>query len=167
MSYTAPNHEITLAGDPEGRAVLAVEVLVNGVSRGPIVRVNRKDGNSKSVIVPGKIPWTDTGIQIKKGDEITFEATGEVEWTTGKKVGPEGSQSKLKSQFPIRPYPSVNIGAGGLIGKVGQGRVFVVGKSATIMADRTGLLYLGINDNFFRNNSGQFSVSITWSSASD
>lgn len=166
-ALAAPNHEIMLSGDLKGRAALAVEILVGSVNGGRSVPLLPKDANTKSVIVQGKRPWTNTGIQIKKGDVISFEATGEVEWATGKKVGPEGSLSKIRARFPGRPYPSPNIGAGGLVGRVGQGSAFVVGKSARVTADRTGVLYLGINDNFFTKNSGQFSVSITWISAAD
>ncbi len=121
---------------------------------------------SKTVLVSGKTPWTDTGIQISKADTISFTATGQVQWGVGKSklVGPEGSTQKIKANALRTAYPVSTLGAGGLIAKVGSGRALAVGKTAKIVASESGTLYLGINDNSFRDNSGQFSVSVVWSS---
>lgn len=119
---------------------------------------------TKSVVVPGQTKWMDTGIQIRKGDKISFTATGRVQWTAGQNVGPEGSTTKLEAGPGRPPYPAPDIGAGGLIAKVGSGPAFAVGKTATKPAVDAGTLYLGINDNSYKDNSGQFSVSISWTS---
>jgi hypothetical protein len=112
-------------------------------------------------MVRGKMKWTDTGIQVRKGDTISFAATGRVQWGVNQIVGPEGSNWKLKARFPPA-YPVSKIGAGGLIARIGSGSPFAVGKALTAVADETGTLYLGINDNHYENNDGEFSVSVSW-----
>ena len=120
---------------------------------------------SKTITVLGNKDWTDTGIRVRKGDTILFTATGRVQWAPGQEVGPDGSKRKLKPAI-LRPgYPVSTIGAGGLIAKIGSGNPFAVGNSAKISANESGQLYVGINDNGFGNNGGQFSVTIVWTSS--
>ena len=121
--------------------------------------------NSKSVVVSGQTRWTDTGIQVRKGDKISFAATGQVQWAVGEVVGPEGSPRKRRAAALRPAYPVSSIGAGGLIARIGSGPGFAVGKAANIVANETGTLFVGINDNSFKDNSGQFSVSIVWVSS--
>jgi hypothetical protein len=113
------------------------------------------------VTVPAKAKWTSTGIDVHPGDTISFNAGGQVRWGTGRDevAGPGGSTTKVKPT--LGNYPLRTIGAGGLIGKIGNGSPFAVGESATITATAAGTLYLGINDNFFTGNSGEFQVAIT------
>jgi hypothetical protein len=116
---------------------------------------------SRTVEVLGQEGWKDTGIQVNKGDRLSLTATGGVEWETGSRVGPEGSSSKLKP-YPWRPaYPVADIGAGGLIAKIGSGAPFRVGKTVTVTTSDTGELFLGINDNNFEDNKGGFVVDVT------
>jgi hypothetical protein len=113
------------------------------------------------VTVPATAKWTSTGIDVYAGDTILFSASGQVHWGTGKDevAGPSGSTRKLKPA--LGNYPVRTIGAGGLIGKIDDGAPFAVGESTTITATKAGMLYLGINDNYFTGNSGEFQVAIT------
>lgn len=117
--------------------------------------------SSMSFVVPGQTKWMDTGIHLRKGDKISFTATGQVEWMPGASVGPEGSASKLKPASMRPRYPVSTMGAGGLIAKIGSGEPMAVGRAATVVASNAGTLYLGINDNSYKDNRGQFSVVIS------
>jgi uncharacterized protein YigE (DUF2233 family) len=119
-----------------------------------------RSGNT--VIVPAKEKWTTTLVTVQQGETISFSATGEIQWSNGKdaRVGPNGSTWKLKAK--LGSYPVRTMGAGGLIGKIGaNGAAFAVGERMTITASESGPVYLGINDNFFTENSGNFKVTIT------
>ncbi|MFA7062166.1 MAG: DUF6531 domain-containing protein, partial [Pedobacter sp.] len=48
-----------------------------------------------------------------------------------------------------------------LVGKIGDGTPFFVGTSSNFTTVQSGILYLGFNDNYFGDNSGFFSATIT------
>ncbi len=135
-----------------GTTNVTVSVSASGSSGGP---------HCVSVVVPAQTMWKDTQIQVRQGDAISFAATGEIEWTPGQVVGPDGSSSKKRPVRGRPAYPVAEIGAGGLIARVGSGKAFVVGKARTVVAKESGALYLGINDNNWKDNTGDFSVSVS------
>jgi hypothetical protein len=47
-----------------------------------------------------------------------------------------------------------------LIARIGNGPPFEVGTSALVTATRSGVLYVGINDDTFSGNSGSWNVNI-------
>jgi len=118
---------------------------------------------SKAVVVPAREKWTDTGVQVRKGDTISFTATGRVQWASGKFAAPDGSKKKLKPV--LGQYPVSSMGAGGLIAKIGSGPAFAVGNAAKVVANESGRLFLGINDNVFSDNAGEFKVTLVWTSS--
>ncbi len=120
--------------------------------------------NARESSVPANRPWTDTRIVVQKGEVISFVAAGEIRWGSGADAtaGPDGSPKKLRAR--LGSYPLPDVGAGGLIARVGKARPFKIGTHATIAMPDSGPLYLGINDNFFSGNSGAFHVTITRSS---
>ena len=116
----------------------------------------------RKVSIPAKERWTDTFVEVRRGEAVSFSATGQIQWSNREdaKVGPDGSSWKLTAR--VGSYPVRDMGAGGLIGKIGkEGKPFAVGKGKTMVATTNGTIYLGINDNFFRENSGEFQVTIT------
>jgi hypothetical protein len=115
----------------------------------------RRSGNA--YVVQGNQPWTDTGIQVNAGDQVTFRVTGRVATMQGQPtVGPEGKTGQTSDKYPM---PSMQSGA--LIGRVGTGAPFSIGTQQTaIQMQSGGTLQLGINDDFFGDNTGTFSVSI-------
>ena len=120
--------------------------------------------NRTNLSVPANKPWTSAGIIVKQGQKLSFAATGQIHWgsDSDKIAGPEGSLDTRSSRLGARfAYPVRGMGAGGLIGRIDQGPPFRIGASMSMPMPQTGTLYLGINDNFFRNNSGSVQVSIT------
>jgi hypothetical protein len=51
---------------------------------------------------------------------------------------------------------------GALVGKIGTGAAFLVGKKITFTAKSTGILYLAVNDNlpWYGDNAGGYTVTI-------
>jgi len=125
-----------------------------GTSGGAVARAQRR-GNA--VVINGNQPWVDTGIRVNAGDQVTFRVTGQVGTAQGvPAVGPEGRTGEKSDKYPL---PSMQVGA--LIGRIDNGQPFSIGSQQTpIQMQSTGTLQLGINDDFFGDNTGAFSVSI-------
>jgi hypothetical protein len=105
-------------------------------------------------------PWTDTGLNVRAGEMIRFEADGRIIFSQGNQniTGPEGWPSEAGARFPVP-----QLGIGGLIGKIGPtGRPFAIGaRSDAVRMPGSGRLMLGVNDDHYDDNSGAFRVSIT------
>lgn len=112
----------------------------------------------RDVTVNAAQPWTDSGITVRPGQTVYFEATGKVRWGPGRQDGPEGERNSPRN--PGRPIPSRP--AGSLIGRVGEGDdYFFIGEDTDAIRVRGGgRLYLGINDDFLQDNSGAFRVTV-------
>lgn len=103
--------------------------------------------------------WTDTGVRVRRGQAVSFLASGEVRWGPDRKDGPEGEHNSPYNRD--RPIPS-RPGAA-LIGRVGEGgsELFFIGDDrGPIRMPDSGRLYLGINDDILRDNSGAFRVRV-------
>jgi PA-IL-like protein len=111
------------------------------------------------VRVPANQAWTDTGIQVKKGDRVAFRANGQINFgqSPGQTAGPDGNGSMRQQAYPVPVMP-----VGGLIGKVGNAPAFPIGSNTQpIVMPADGRLMLGVNDNELGDNSGYFSVVVT------
>lgn len=107
-----------------------------------------------AIRVDGDQPWVDSGIVVRRGDRLTFNATGDIMVGPGASAGPAGTPV-LKSDA----YPVLAMSAGGLIGKVANSAPFPIGPNTQpITMPAQGRLMLGINDDYFGDNSGFFSV---------
>ena len=89
-----------------------------------------------------------------------ISATGRVRWGPGRQDGPEGERNSPRNDG--RPIPSRPAGA--VIGRIGDGNdYFFIGEdSGPIRMRSDGQLYIGINDDFLNDNSGAFSVTISY-----
>jgi serine/threonine protein kinase len=113
---------------------------------------------ARSVTVPGTVSWTDTGVVLTAGERFVVHASGEVSYSQfHRPVGPDGDS---------QPHPKVCVLPGpdhhaGLIGRISpSGTPFLVGSHFTGSADRSGTLYLGINDVGVDNNGGAFTATV-------
>lgn len=103
--------------------------------------------------------WTDSGVQVKKGDRVSFRATGQINFgqSPGQTAGPDGNGSMHAQTYPVPVMP-----VGGLIGKVGNSPAFPIGSNTQpIVMPADGRLMLGVNDSEIGDNSGFFSVTIS------
>jgi hypothetical protein len=118
----------------------------------------RVAGTSGEVIlVSGRDRWTDTGLTIRAGDSITFQADGTIQLSgdRGDAANPGGAQRRAPDAV-VR-----NASAGTLIARIGNGAPFAVGTRRLIArAPRSGRLYLGVNDESLDDNDGEFRVTV-------
>lgn len=115
----------------------------------------------RTVVVQARLPWTDTGIDVRRGQQIYLNASGQIRWGTGgRKDGPEGEKNSPVNEG--RPIP--NRPAGALIGRVGDADApFFAGSDRGPYQMRgSGRLYLGINDDYLQDNSGTFRVVVSY-----
>ncbi len=125
-----------------------------GANRGP-----RAGMRERNVVVSANVPWVDAGIDVRDGQQVFFVAVGQVTWGKGRKDGPEGERN---SPFnPGRPIP--NRAGACLIGKVGDrsSDPFYIGdEQGAIRIRGNGRLFLGINDDNLRDNTGNWRVTV-------
>ena len=102
--------------------------------------------------------WTDTGIRVFEGDAVRLEASGEITFAPRMAVGPQGAATARVegAPFPERP-------AGALIARIGDDSapIFIGAAGRTFRAVRSGVLWLGINDDHHADNSGAFQVHVS------
>lgn len=110
------------------------------------------------ILVPGNERWVDTGITVREGQQVSFNARGEIQLSndSGDRANPSGS---LRGRKPSGPLPDIL--AGGLLGRVGPMAPFAIGGGAqTVRMPASGRLFLGINDDEVGDNKGAFRVDV-------
>jgi hypothetical protein len=111
----------------------------------------------RSVSVSVREQWNDTGIDVRRGQGIYFSASGKPRWGRDRQDGPAGEGGSPRN--PNRPIPDRPGGA--LIGRIGSGDPFFVGDDrGPIRLRDSGRLFLGINDDYLPDNSGEFRVTV-------
>jgi hypothetical protein len=129
----------------------------------------------KTMTQAGSAAWTDTGLRVKLGDELYFEAEGSICLQKNNPVatcGPEGLALRTMQQ----PLSDKNLGS--LIGMVvfrvdviedkqtkekterRYGERFAIGKGVLAPMPEEGKLMLGVNENITGDNTGEFIVRI-------
>lgn len=114
---------------------------------------------STTVSVRAAAAWNDTGLVVRAGDRLSFNASGTVRLSGDPSdlADPQGARS---GRFAgSSPLPKELGGA--LIGRVGDSTAFYIGAGSTsIQAPATGRLYLGVNDDHNPDNSGEYRVTV-------
>ena len=110
------------------------------------------------IVVNANRAWTSTGLTVRRGEVLTFNASGEARLGAGGEMTrPSGTGTDRK----IQNGPLPQVPAGALIAKVGNGEPFPIGgPSATVTMPAAGQLFLGLNDDHFDDNEGGFRVDI-------
>ena len=124
--------------------------LSNTDSRPPGMR-------ERQVIVSANEAWVDTGIDVRSGQTVYFEATGRARWGRDRQDGPAGERNSPPN--PGRPMPNRNAAA--LIGKIGSDSndLFFIGdETGPVRVRGNGRLFLGLKDDVLTDNSGNFRV---------
>ena len=111
----------------------------------------------RTTSVDAASPWSDTGIDVRSGTSVYFEASGKVQWGPDRKDGPAGEGGNHHNAG--RPMP--NRAGGALIGRVGGSEPFLIGdERGPIRMRESGRLSLGVNDDYLQDNRGSFRVTI-------
>lgn len=111
------------------------------------------------VRVPANQRWVPTGLVLRSGDRVQFEARGEIQLSADPedKAGTAGSlRGRLAAGSPL---PQALAGA--LIGRTGNGPVFPIGnQTGPLSPQGNGELMLGVNDDETSDNQGAFLVRV-------
>ena len=118
--------------------------LAAGVDAPGALRVGAKSG------------WISTGMRVRRGEVIEFNTTGEVQLSDNGNDRARSAGSPRTA--PGSPLPSV--GAGALIGRVGNSQPFAIGNQTSVPMPFDGILYLAVNDDERSDNAGEFVVSM-------
>jgi len=111
----------------------------------------------KYTTVNAATAWNDTGVDVRAGMDVYFEATGKVRWGPDRQDGPAGEGGSRTN--PNRPIPGRPGGA--LIGRIGDSGPFPIGSDrGPIRMRESGRLSLGVNDDYLQDNSGSWRVTI-------
>jgi hypothetical protein len=113
----------------------------------------------RQVNVTARNAWTDTGIDVRRGQEIYIQASGETRWGPNRRDGASGERnSPYNAGRPLPDRP-----AAALLGRIGEQDVFFIGGDAGPFRVRgEGRLYLGINDDVLTDNSGALRVTVSY-----
>jgi hypothetical protein len=107
--------------------------------------------------INGNQTWVNTGITVRRGEMVTFRATGNIMAAEGASAGVAGSPILDPNRMPLRGAPG-----GALIGRVGNGAPFLIGANPNpIQMPAAGRLQIGINDDNVNDNTGYFTVDIS------
>jgi len=113
-------------------------------------------GSARTVTVPGNQVWTNSGIDVRRGDIIHFRASGNVGLSTNPSdyATPSGAaDGRMAGNSPLR-----GVTGGLLIGRVGNSQPFAIGTESDVTMPANGRLYFGVNDDDVRDNTGSFIV---------
>jgi hypothetical protein len=112
------------------------------------VRV-RADNNSNG--------WTNTGLVVRRGQRLKISASGRVTLGANRAATPDGLPN-----IPDRDKLMRNQPTGGLIAVIGDDNddFIFVGRGRDFVAQRDGVLFLGVNEGNLSDNSGLFDVVI-------
>ena len=140
--------------------VLALAAVAGAVTSAQAQRP-LDDDQGYDVQVSAQQQWTPTGILVRQGQTLRFEATGEIALNRSRSVRARSGGAANQLDRTAR-MPAVPLGA--LIGQITvngrAGSPFAIGDDASVTMPGDGELFLGINDGNFADNTGTFAVSI-------
>ena len=116
-------------------------------------------GSGNLVYVDANQRWTDTGIDVQAGETVVVDAQGTAQLSADETdtATPGGSRTGRRApEAPVRQGP-----AGGLVARVGTSNAVFVGARGTMRAPTSGRLYLGVNDDYLNDNSGEYRVNVS------
>jgi hypothetical protein len=119
---------------------------------------NLTPATGNGIVVSARTPWTPTGLTVRRGEVLTFNTTGEIQLSTA--TDDVAGSAGAKSQRYATGAPLPRAFAGALIARIGNGAPFPIGNQTSVPMPGAGQLFLGINDDGFDDNAGEFRVEI-------
>jgi hypothetical protein len=112
----------------------------------------------QTVRVNAQHRWVDSGLNVRAGDLVTFNASGQIQMSDNVQdvAAPAGARSGRTA--PDAPVSGVLAGA--LIAKIGDYAPMAIGNQSSITAPVSGRLYLSVNDDHLGDNRGEFVVQV-------
>jgi hypothetical protein len=124
----------------------------------------------KGIIVSANRRWTDTGIDLRPGDTLDIEAHGLIRVSANLRIpaqdpggyhpGCARANVVFGQPVDVAAVPAPTLSCWSLIGRVG-GSIFEVGAQSTVPEGSAGRLYLGVNDDDIRDNSGTWTAVVS------
>jgi hypothetical protein len=101
--------------------------------------------------------WTNTGLVVRRGQRLRITARGSVSLGAGHTSTPAGIQT-----LPDRDKLMRNEATGGLIAVIGDDNddFIFIGRSRDFVAQRDGVLFLGVNEGNLADNTGAYDAVI-------
>lgn len=101
--------------------------------------------------------WTNSGLVVRRGQRLRINATGRANLGGNRFATPDGLANIQDREKLMRTQPT-----GGLIAVIGDDNddFIFVGSSRDFVAQRDGVLFLGINEGNLSDNTGTFEVVI-------
>ena len=114
---------------------------------------------NSSFAVPALTPWNDAEIAVTAGEQITITASG---LAFNSPIQP--ARTPDGNSIPSDPsFLAPGLAQYSLVGEIGlSGTPFEVGTGTTFTAFASGELHLSMNDNAYSDNSGSWSVTVTY-----
>jgi hypothetical protein len=153
ISFRTGNGERTLSSNEVSRIALGRPSNVGSGSG------SSGGGSGSGITVSSRQPWTPTGITVRRGEQLSFTAEGEIRISGNSDDVASPSGVRVQRFEPRSPMPQVLAGA--LIGRIGNSAPFGIGTQGTFPAPASGQLFLGINDANFSDNDGEFRVQVS------
>ncbi|MGW5256892.1 hypothetical protein ACWERW_28715 [Streptomyces sp. NPDC004012] len=131
-----------------------------GVRTCPVIQQHARTVHVPGVAGPRGFPSAtgeiDTGLCVRHAVRLTATGLIAVTGNGTPTFGPGGDPTRLAGQgFPLQGVPSWS-----LIGRIGNGPWQYIGAGPTTLVGR-GELFLAVNDDFFSDNSGFFTATLT------
>jgi hypothetical protein len=101
--------------------------------------------------------WTNTGLVVRQGQRLRISATGRVSLGAGRFSTPAGLANTPDNDKLLRSEPT-----GALIAVIGDDNddFILVGTKRDFVAQRDGVLFLGVNEGNLRDNTGTYDIVI-------
>ena len=101
--------------------------------------------------------WTNSGLVVRRGQRLRINATGRISLGNNRMSPPDGLPNIQDREKLMRTQPT-----GGLIAVIGDDNddFIFVGSNRDFVAQRDGVLFLGVNEGNLGDNSGTFEVVI-------
>jgi hypothetical protein len=111
------------------------------------------------IAVAANMRWVDTNINVRRGQTVTFNATGEIQLSgdSADRATPAGS---VRGRYPSGSGAMRNVLAGALVGRVGASAFGIGTQTTPLPMPADGRLYLGVNDDTPADNQGEFRVTV-------
>jgi small nuclear ribonucleoprotein (snRNP)-like protein len=155
ITLKTPSGDRDFASSEIGRIVLSRPSSAVGTS-GSSSSAGIPEGTG--VAVPGNAAWTPTGLTVRKGDRLSFSATGEVRLSNDAADVANANGSRAGRKVASAPVPDA--AAGALVARVGNSAAFPIGENQTVAMPANGQLFLGINDDHLADNQGGYRVTV-------
>lgn len=101
--------------------------------------------------------WTNSGLVVRQGQRLRISATGRVTLGLGRASTPAGLPTLADRDKLMRNEPT-----GALIAVIGDNNddFIFIGRSREFVAQRDGVLFLGVNEGNLNDNTGTYEVTI-------